>query len=170
MKFGQLIGYKIRNVFLKKNHAQSMVETLFPDPFLENQNWEYIWINKVSKVLCIFFIVCQLEDHRKWLKLRCRPLAFTSNKAFLKNKKRSGSSLPASFSAWFLKKTFLMLYSLNWPNFIAWRPLCREILGNICIVIVINFEINLLFLIKPFFYMTKKSRQKCKYLENEKNF
>ena len=38
MKFGQLIGYKIRNVFLKKNHAQSMVETLFPDPFLENQN------------------------------------------------------------------------------------------------------------------------------------
>ena len=32
---------------------------------------------------------------------------------------------------------------------------------------VINFEINLIFLIKPFLYMTKKSRQKFKYLENE---
>ena len=35
---------------------------------------------------------------------------------------------------------------------------------------VINFEINLIFLIKPFFYMTKKSRQKLKYLENDKSF
>ena len=35
---------------------------------------------------------------------------------------------------------------------------------------VINLEINLIFQIKPFFYMTKKSRQKLKYLENEKSF
>ena len=33
-----------------------------------------------------------------------------------------------------------------------------------------NFEINLIFLIKPFFYMTKKSKQKFKYLENERRF
>ena len=33
-----------------------------------------------------------------------------------------------------------------------------------------KFEINLIFLIKPFRYMTKKSRQKLKYLENEMNF
>ena len=39
-----------------------------------------------------------------WLKLSCRPLAFTSYKAILKNKNRSGTSLSASFSAWFLKK------------------------------------------------------------------
>ena len=35
---------------------------------------------------------------------------------------------------------------------------------------VINFEINLIFLIKSFFYKTTKSRQKSKYLENEKSF
>ena len=35
---------------------------------------------------------------------------------------------------------------------------------------VIDFEINLIFLIKPFSYITIKSRQKFKYLENEKNF
>ena len=44
-----------------------------------------------------------------------------------------------------------------------------------CIVIVcfpacdvIYFEINLIFLIKPFFDMIKKSRKKIKYFENEK--
>ena len=52
-----------------------------------------------------------------------------------------------------------------------------EILGNMCIATVcfpycdtINFEINLVLLLKPFFYMTKKSGQKFKYLENEKSF
>ena len=55
-------------------------------------------------------------------------------------------------------------------------PLLLEMLGSICITIVcepgcdvINFEINLAFLIKLFFYMTKKLRQK-KYIENEKSF
>ena len=33
-----------------------------------------------------------------------------------------------------------------------------------------DFETNLIFLIKLFLYMTKKSRQKLKYFENEKSF
>ena len=32
----------------------------------------------------------------------------------------------------FLRKTFLMLHSINRPNFIAWLRLLLEILGNIC--------------------------------------
>ena len=35
---------------------------------------------------------------------------------------------------------------------------------------VINFESNFIFLIMPFSCMVKKSRQKFKYLENEKSF
>ena len=35
---------------------------------------------------------------------------------------------------------------------------------------VINFEINLIFLIKPFSYMIKTLRQKFKYLENKNSF
>ena len=35
---------------------------------------------------------------------------------------------------------------------------------------VINLKINLIFLIKPFLYITKKSREKLKYLEDEKSF
>ena len=34
MKFGQLIEDK----FFLKNHTQNVVETLFPDTFLKNQN------------------------------------------------------------------------------------------------------------------------------------
>ena len=35
---------------------------------------------------------------------------------------------------------------------------------------VIDFEINLIFLIKLFSYTTQKSGQKFKYLENENSF
>ena len=50
-------------------------------------------------------------------------------------------------------------------------------MGNMSIAIVcfpgcdvINFEINVIFLIKYFFYMSKNSKEKLKYLENEKSF
>ena len=68
-------------------------------------------------------------------------------------------------------------YVFNLLNVIDWLSLLLEILGNMCIAIVcfsscdaINFEINLIFLIKPGFFMTKKSRQNFKYLKNEKSF
>ena len=77
----------------------------------------------------------------------------------------------------FSKIMFLMLYSINWPNFNVWLPLFLEILDNMCITFawypgcdVIKFETNIIFLIQPFCCMTKKSRQKLKYLENEKSF
>ena len=37
MKFAQLIEYNMKNIFVK-NHTLSVVEELFPDPFLKNQN------------------------------------------------------------------------------------------------------------------------------------
>ena len=44
------------------------------------------------------FNAYQAEDYRSLPKLCCRPLAFISYYAFLKNKKRSGTSFPASVS------------------------------------------------------------------------
>ena len=68
----------------------------------------------------------------------------------------------------FSRKMFLMLYFINEPNFIAWFPLLLEILSNICIYILgYKFWKQPIFLIKPLFYMTKKSKQKLKYLKNE---
>ena len=59
----------------------------------------------------------------------------------------------------------------------VWLPLPLEILGNMCIATIfipvcdaLNFEINLSFLIKPFFHITKKSGQKCKYLKKQRAF
>ena len=64
---------------------------------------------------------------------------------------------PAHFVYDFSTKIFLMLNSINWPNFIPWLPLLLRILGNVCIAIVyypgydvMDFEINLIFLIEPF--------------------
>ena len=56
---------------------------------------------------------------------------------------------------------FFLLYSIDSPNFIVWLSLLWEILGNICIAIackcdVMNFEVALMFLIKPFFLHDQK--------------
>ena len=60
------------------------------------------------------------------------------------------------------RKMFLVLYSINRPNFIVWLPLILEILVNMRIAIVcfpgcdvINIKINLIFLIKLFFTWPK---------------
>ena len=79
---------------------------------------------------------------------------------------------PPHFVIDFSREMLLMIYSIDRPNFSVGLPLFLEIMGNMCISIVclqgcdfINFEISLMFLIKPFFYMAKKSRQKFNYLE-----
>ena len=83
---------------------------------------------------------------------------------------------PPHFVNDFSRNMFLMLYSINWTNFIFRLLLLLEIIGNICIAIicfpgcdVIDFEINLIFLIKPFFYMTKETKQKFEELSVGKN-
>ena len=43
---------------------------------------------------------------------------------------------------------FVMLYSINWPNFTAWSCLILEILVYMCFPIA-YFEINLIFLMLP---------------------
>ena len=104
------------------------------------------------------------------METKLKTTSFTSYQAFLKNKKRSGTSLAASVSASFVKKKYFSCDILLTEQ-LTDIPLPREILGNMCIAIVylpgcdvINFEISC------FFYMTKKLRQKFKYLENEKSF
>ena len=52
MKLDQLTEYNMRNIFLK-NHIKNVVEKLFPDPFLKNQTWAYLWINSLR-----FYEIC----------------------------------------------------------------------------------------------------------------
>ena len=95
MKFSQLIECDTRNIFLVKSYPKCVTEELFTDPLLKNQNWAYLR-SVVSSFIQLVFIVSQAEGYQ----LSFRPLAFTSFKAFLKNKKRFGrTSLPSSYSA-----------------------------------------------------------------------
>ena len=95
-----------------------------------------LFVNYLSWLLnFLLFIVCQVESYWDILKLSCRTFAFTSYKGFSEIKKRSGTSLP-HFLHDFWKKMLLLLYSINWPNFIVWSPLLREILGSMCMVLV----------------------------------
>ena len=126
-----------------------------------------ISLDQQSKDLCsLFLLYAHAEIYRKILKLSFRPYDFTSYKTFLKNKKRTGTRLPTSFSARFLKKNYFSHYNLL-TNQISLSHCLYLYLSSMSIVIVFfsgcdvtNFEISLNFLIKSFSYMTKKVRTK----------
>ena len=54
----------------------------------------------------------RVKGYRNIVKPISRPFDFTLNKTVLKNKKSSETSLPVSFSTWFLKKnvSFVIFY------------------------------------------------------------
>ena len=81
--------------------------------------------------------------------------------------KNLGIVSPPHFVYDFSKKIFFMLYFTNWSNFIASLSLLLDILINMCIAIacfpgcnVRNFEIKLIFPIKPFFLHDQKVKTK----------
>ena len=113
------------------------------------------------------FVVCQVEDYWNILKLSCRPLVFTSYKAYLKSKTRSGTNLPVSFSACVFKKniSLVIFYFLTKCHclvaFTSW-VIGQDIYCN-CLLTRLwrhNFEINLIFLTKSFFSTWPKSQDK----------
>ena len=153
MKFCQFVEYKMRNIFLEKSYRKCGAETI-PRPFSKKSKLS-ISLDQQSQMLYSFFLLyVQGELYQNISKLRCWPHALPLYKAFLKtNGGLELVSLP-HFLHVFWKKIFLLLHSINWPNFIAWLPLLLELLGNMCSVIVckpacdvINFEFTLMFLI-----------------------
>ena len=67
-KFGQLIEYNMRNIFLEKSSTKCGGDTILR-PFSN------LWINSL-------FYQCQVEGFRNVLKLSCRPLTFNPIKLF----------------------------------------------------------------------------------------
>ena len=125
MAFGQLIKNSVRNIFLQFFLLfKASGQHLSFDIF----SWTLTWTYHKNKLYNISD--CWYRD---------------------KIIKGSRTSFPTSFCAWYFKKSFLMLYSINWPIFIFLLSLLLEILGNMCIVCcsvcdVINFKIDHTFL------------------------
>ena len=122
------ITYKI--VFLK-TYAKHVVEKLFPNHFLKNQNWAYFLINGLKFHLVCFHCVAKVKV-TKHIETKVVTTGLYLIRDFLRNKKRSGTSLLASFSVWLLQK----IISINWPNFIVWLTLIFKTFGNIFTAIV----------------------------------
>ena len=84
------------------------------------------------------------------------------NKLFQKMKRGLELAPLPHFADNFWRK-MLFLCSINWSNFMVWLFLLCELLGNMCIGIVgkpgcdvMNFEVNLIFLIKLLFLAWQK--------------
>ena len=111
VEFGQLIQYNMKNIFVEKSYTKCGGESI-PDSFVKNENWAYLWMNSLKfKTFC--FYCMPSGDYQNILILSCRPLAFTP----LKSRRRSGTSLPASFVAIFLKKNISLVIFYHLINF-----------------------------------------------------
>ena len=73
-----LKAYSMRNNFLEKSFTKCGGETI---------HRHFSKKSKLNISLEFVFIVCQVEGYRNILKLKCRPLAFTSHKVFFRKQK-----------------------------------------------------------------------------------
>ena len=139
---------------------------LVPDSFLKNKNWTYLWINSPK-----FYRVCFycMESWRllKYIETKLHSTWFCLTLSFFINKKRSGTSHPASFCSYFLKKKNLSLYVLLIEQILLSGCLCfvkywaiyelelfvNKVLTSWILKLTLSF---LIFLIKPFFLNYEK--------------
>ena len=151
--------------FFLKNHTRNVVEKLFPDPFLKNQNWAYLWINSLKFYTVRFYCMSRWRLP-KYIKTKLyRPIDFTSHKAPLKKKKKSRTSFPPSFSARFLKKniSLVIFYQLNKFHCLATFTLWEFGQYVYCNCLLTKFwrdKFNLISLIRPFVLRDQKIKTK----------
>ena len=176
MKFGHLIEYNITNIFIEKSYKKC-----------QNQNSPYLWISSLKYyIVCcmsiVMSIVCYMSKSRAaeiYWNSGTEHLLLPHINLFQKSELELELVCLSHFLHNFWTKLFLTLYSINWPNFIAWLPQPFEISDNILIVIlcyslcdVWSLKFTSAFLSRCWLscMMTKKSGQKIKYLKNERRF
>ena len=135
LKFGQVIVYNNGNVFLQKSCRKWGRETSSRPLFVFLKS--FIWGKSKWSVASFqsLSIVLNLVNNKnkiyKSLEYWSRDML---NFDFLE--KGLGIASLSYFGYGFLGKMFLMLYSFNWPNFIAWLPLLLQISVNMCMAII----------------------------------
>ena len=135
MKFGQLIELPKKNILFQKlcrkwgRETSSRPLFIFKKSFvLGKSKWSAAWFHYISIALKLAYNRNKLFKtlHYWWRDMLNFDIL----------DKGLGKVSPAHFVYDFSTKIFLMLHSINWPNFIAWLFLLLEILGYMCIAIV----------------------------------
>ena len=127
--FSQLKEYNMLNIFLKKLCTKCGGE-ISPKLFSRKTKLSISLDQHSDIVYSLLLSYVQVEENENIMKLNCFYIIWRISRI----KKKSWDSVSCSFSAWFLKKTILTIYSVNWLNFIIWLSLLLNILDNMCIV------------------------------------
>ena len=123
-------------IYFLKNHAQYVVEKLLPDPFLKCQNWAYLWINNLNFYTAYLYCMPKLRAIEIYWNQAAHHWFLPHLKLLKKTKKVLQLVSLHHFLHDFWRKIFLLINSINIPNFNILLFLLREILANMCIVIL----------------------------------
>ena len=98
MQLEKHFSWRIIHKMWWRNYSQTLFKKIKIEHISGSIFWSFIYF---------VFIVCQVEGYRNWLKLSRRPLAFISNKVFLKKEKEVwNQSTSLIFSMVFEEKYF----------------------------------------------------------------
>ena len=132
MKLDQLIKCNMRNIFLENLYAKWDGETI-PRTFF----WKIKIIHISGSIVQGFMqFVMPSWGLLKHIETKLQTFYLPHIKLFKKIKRGLGLVSLPHFPQNLSRKIFLLLYYINWPLFIVWLPLLREILDNFCIAIV----------------------------------
>ena len=106
----------MRIILLEKTYTKCGGETI-SSSFLNSQSWAYLLI-KSLKIYTICISCIPSWGLWKYIEIKLQITCYYLYKAFfLKKKKRSGTSLPASFSGLFLKRNIFFIMFLEMTKF-----------------------------------------------------
>ena len=109
MKFCQLIEYHMRNILIEKSYRKCDGDTI-SKPFSKKEILS-ISLDQQSKVLYSLFVMLSW-GLSKYIEAKLETTCFYLIKGFFKNKKRPGTSFPASLSGWFSNKNvYLVIFN-----------------------------------------------------------
>ena len=144
------------------------MEILFPEPFLKNQNWAYLWINSLKFYSFCFY--CKPSwGLSKYAETKLQTICFYLMQTLKKIKKRSETGLPGSFSAWLLKKSFPYYILLTKFHFLIAFTFWYWVAG-VLQMFVNQVAMSEILKLTLYSYMTKTPKNRFKYFENEKIF
>ena len=121
-----------KNNFLQKLYRKWRKETSSRHFFIFKKSLK--WVQ--SKRPAAYFQYISIAFNLSWNKIKLYiTLGYWSRDMLNFNLLENGAWLVSSpYLVYdFSRKIFLLLHSINWPNFIVWLPLLLEILSNMCI-------------------------------------